>query len=96
MNKHLDGATRSRVIARAALALSVVPLLLGGHAFAQDDSWRLNERGYLEKPGVNVLVFSSEYNGMFFDEKWSGIYLIHHGVRTTTGGAVRLSPAPEQ
>jgi hypothetical protein len=96
MNKHLDGATRSRVIARAALALSVVPLLLGGHAFAQDDSWELNERGYLEKPGVNVLVFSSEYNGMFFDEKWSGVYLIHHGVRTTTGGAVRLSPAPEQ
>ena len=84
------------MIARAALALSIVPLLLGGHAFAQDDSWQLNERGYLEKPGANVLVFSSEYNGMFFDEKWSGIYLIHHGVRTTTGGAVRLRPAPEQ
>ena len=84
------------MIARAALALSIVPLLLGGHAFAQDDSWQLNERGYLEKPGANVLVFSSEYNGMFFDEKWSGIYLIHHGIRTTTGGAVRLSPAPEQ
>ena len=96
MNKHLDGATRSRVIARAARALSLAPLLLGGHALAQDGSWKLNERGYLEKPGVNVLVFSSEYNGMFFDEKWSGIYLIHHGVRTTTGGAVRLSPAPEQ
>ena len=33
---------------------------------------------------------------MFFDEKTAGIELIHHGVRTATGGAVRLSPTPEQ
>ena len=29
-------------------------------------------------------------NGMFFDEKTAGIEFIHHGVRTVTGGAVRL------
>ena len=33
---------------------------------------------------------------MFFDEKTAGIEIIHHGVRTATGGAVRLGPAPEQ
>ena len=33
---------------------------------------------------------------MFFDEKTAGIELIHHGVRTATGGAIRLSPTPEQ
>jgi endoglucanase len=57
---------------------------------------KLNEMDYFEAPGINVLVFSSPYNGFFFDEKTSGIELIHHGVRTATGGAVRLQPTPEQ
>ncbi|WP_431209926.1 hypothetical protein ACQ86N_27980 [Puia sp. P3] len=56
----------------------------------------VNDSGYFEKPGVNVMVFSSQYNGMFFDEKTAGIELIHHGVRTCTGGAVRLQNTPEQ
>ena len=33
---------------------------------------------------------------MFFDEKTAGIEIIQHGVRMATGGAVRLSPTPEQ
>ncbi len=57
---------------------------------------KLNELEYFEAQGVNVLVFSNQYNGMFFDEKTAGIELIHHGVRTSTGGAVRLSDTPEQ
>jgi len=56
----------------------------------------VNDSGYFEKPGVNVMVFSSQYNGMFFDEKTAGIELIHHGVRTSTGGAIRLQNTPEQ
>jgi hypothetical protein len=46
----------------------------------------------IEKRGLNVLVFTNEYNGMFFDEKTAGVEIIHHGVRTATGGAVRLRP----
>ena len=57
---------------------------------------QLNDLGYLETRGLNVLVFSNQYNGFFFDEKTSGIEIIHHGVRTATGGAVRLQPTPEQ
>ena len=57
---------------------------------------QLNDSGYFEKRGVNVLVFNYEYSGMFFDEKTSGIELIHHGVRTATGGAIRLQNTPEQ
>jgi hypothetical protein len=57
---------------------------------------KLNDLEYFEKPGVNVLVFSNQYNGMFFDEKTAGIEIIHHGVRTSTGGAVRLQNTPEQ
>ena len=71
-----------------------VLLLVGKNSFSQQ--LQINDSSYFEKRGVNVLVFSSEYNGMFFDEKTSGIELIHHGVRTATGGAVRLQNTPEQ
>jgi endoglucanase len=57
---------------------------------------KLNDLGYFETRGLNVFVFSNQYNGFFFDEKTAGIELIHHGVRTATGGAVRLQPTPEQ
>ncbi len=57
---------------------------------------KINDLGYFETPGVNVLVYSNQYTGMFNDEKNAGIELIHHGVRTVTGGAVRLQNTPEQ
>jgi hypothetical protein len=57
---------------------------------------KISDSGYFEKPGVNVMVFSNQYNGMFFDEKTAGIEIVHHGVRTVTGGAIRLQPTPEQ
>jgi hypothetical protein len=57
---------------------------------------QLNDSGYLEAQGVNVFVFNNQFNGFFFDEKTAGIELIHHGVRTATGGAVRLQNTPEQ
>jgi endoglucanase len=65
-------------------------------AKAQPAGLQLNDKGYLESRGLNVMVFSNEYNGMFFDEKTSGLEIILHGVRLSTGGAVRLSPTPEQ
>ena len=62
---------------------------------AQDDL-RLNDLEYFERQGVNVLVYSNSFNGGFNDEKNSGIEIIHHGVRTVQGGAVRLNNTPEQ
>lgn len=59
-------------------------------------SLRLNRQGYFETRGVNILVYSNQYTGMFFDEKTAGIEIIHHGVRTSTGGAIRLQNTPEQ
>ena len=57
---------------------------------------KLNDLGYFERQGVNVLVFNNPFSGGFNDEKDSGIEIVHHGVRTVQGGAVRLSPTPEQ
>ncbi len=69
-------------------------LLSAMGAWAQD--LRLNDLGYFERQGVNVLVFSNNFNGGFNDEKNSGIEIIHHGVRTVQGGAIRLNNTPEQ
>lgn len=56
----------------------------------------LNDSAYFETRGLNVLVFSNWYNGLFSDSKMSGVELIHHGQRTATNGDVRLNPTPEQ
>jgi endoglucanase len=75
----------------------VIALLLSSaynDASAQD--LKLNDLEYFETQGVNVLVYSNLFTGGFNDEKTAGIELIHHGVRTAQGGAVRLSHTPEQ
>ena len=69
-------------------------VLLAMSAMSQD--LQLNDLEYFERQGVNVLVFSNSFNGGFNDEKNSGIEIIHHGVRTVQGGAVRLNNTPEQ
>ncbi|MBN1428911.1 MAG: glycoside hydrolase family 9 protein [Anaerolineae bacterium] len=57
---------------------------------------QLNDLGYFETRGLNVMVFSNWYDTTFGDAKISGVEIIHHGVRTATNGDVRLSPAPDQ
>ncbi len=85
-----------RITARTALTIPLLVSLPGAATFAQEGPLKLNDQEYFEQRGLNVLVFSNQYNGVFFDEKTAGIELIHHGVRTATGGAVRLKPTPEQ
>ena len=75
---------------KSFLALLVVAVT------AQAQDLRLNDLEYFERQGVNVLVFNNSFNGGFNDEKNSGIEIIHHGVRTVQGGAVRLNNTPEQ
>ena len=70
--------------------------MLAGATICQAQDLELNDREYFERQGVNVLVFSNSFNGGFNDEKNSGIEIIHHGVRTVQGGAVRLNNTPEQ
>ncbi len=62
----------------------------------KDQNLVLNDLEYFETQGVNVLVYSNDFNGGFNDEKNSGIEIIHHGVRTAQGGAIRLNKTPEQ
>ena len=71
-------------------------LLLLAACQSEAPDLKLNDLGYFERQGVNVLVFSNPFSGGFNDEKNSGIEVIHHGVRTVQGGAVRLNVTPEQ
>ena len=71
-------------------------MLLAAFNYASGQELMLNDLEYFETQGVNVLVYSNLFTGGFNDEKTAGIELIHHGVRTAQGGAVRLSHTPEQ
>ncbi|MBQ6176172.1 MAG: glycoside hydrolase family 9 protein [Bacteroidales bacterium] len=73
-----------------------VAVLLAAACQSEAPDLQLNDLGYFERQGVNVLVFSNPFSGGFNDEKNSGIEIIHHGVRTVQGGAVRLNVTPEQ
>lgn len=75
----------------------VLAVLIGAaciHVMSQD--LKLNDLEYFETQGVNFLIYNNLFTGGFNDEKNAGIELIHHGVRTAQGGAVRLSNTPEQ
>jgi endoglucanase len=76
--------------------LSVLALLLAANNSVSGQDLKLNDLEYFETQGVNVLVYNNLFTGGFNDEKTAGIELIHHGVRTAQGGAVRLSNTPEQ
>jgi hypothetical protein len=76
---------------RLVLLLAAAPAAVG-----QPSYLRLDDRGVLSARGLDVLVFSNWYSGLFSDSKLSGVELVHHGVRTATNGDVRLSNTPEQ
>lgn len=73
-----------------------VSLLALTAGIAAAEPLHINDKGYYTGRGVNVLVFSNWYDGLFSDSKISGVELIHHGIRTATNGDVRMSPTPGQ
>ncbi len=80
---------RTFIFAAAVLALASC-------AGPSNESLKINELEYFEEQGVNVFVYNNLFDGGFNDEKNSGIEIIHHGVRTAQGGAIRLVTTPEQ
>jgi len=76
--------------------LFILSTLVLAAVSAKAQDLKLNDLGYFERQGVNVLVYSNSFNGGFNDEKNSGIEVIQHGVRSIQGGAVRLNNTPEQ
>ena len=78
-----------RLFAAMAIALAAA-------SWADAQTMKVNDLEYFEDRGVNFLVYSNEYNGMFCDEKTAAIEMIQRGVRIATGGGIRLMNTPEQ
>lgn len=53
---------------------------------------RLNESGYFEAPGLNVIVFDDIYP----EGHQTGVTVIQHGVRVAANGDLRLEASPGQ
>ena len=56
----------------------------------------VTDKGYLDAPGVSVMLYDDNYSPIFFDQKDAAMQVILHGHRIATNGSVRLSPTPEQ
>ena len=65
-----SGSSATHDTAFPALVILILSALTSGGTIAsvQDQALRVNDREYFETRGLNVLVFSSQYNGLFFDE----------------------------
>ena len=84
------------IVFRRLMAAGLMASAASGPAFAQQAPMTLGDEGYFESPGVNVLVFSNWYDGLFADSKISGVEIIQHDKRIATNGDVRLSATPGQ
>ena len=58
-----------RLFAAMAIALAAA-------SWADAQTMKVNDLEYFEDRGVNFLVYSNEYNGMFCDEKTAAIEMI--------------------
>lgn len=65
--------------------LLIAGLALAASANVCGQTLKINDLEYFEDRGVNYLVYSNKYNGMFCDEKTAAIEIILRGVRIATG-----------
>ncbi len=72
--------------------LSVVLILCLIQPLFSQQSLTINEKGYFEKPGLNVMVFSDYYP----DGHQTGVTVIQHGLRVAANGDLRLETSPGQ
>ena len=85
-----------RLRLRTALPLTLIGLFSCRAAFADGLALRVTDSGYLDAPGVSVMLYSDNYSPIFFDQKDAAMQIILHGHRIATNGSVRLLPTPEQ
>ncbi len=77
----------------AGLALIVASLIFNFAASAATpEKLALNDRGYLEMTGLNVMNGSDYYP----ESHQGGVGIIQNGLRTATNGDLRLEPTPGQ
>ena len=86
-----------RSLLRTVLAMALLAVPLQCLAAASPTlSLEVTDSGYLDGPGVSVMLYDDNYSPIFFDQKDAAMQIILHGHRIATNGSVRLSPTPEQ
>jgi endoglucanase len=78
------------------MSRALILALLFSTFFVQAGELKVNDNGYLETQGLNVLVYQNAFHPVFRDQKLSAIEIIQHDNRIATDGDVRLMPTPEQ
>src|SRR6185437_15962801 len=84
---------------RLSIALMTSLLLAPLRSFAAPGGslmMQVTDSGYLDAPGVSVMLYDDNYSPIFFDQKDAAMQIILHRHRIATNGSVRLSPTPEQ
>ena len=75
-----------RIIGRACILATLIIFIYACSNRTGDQKWTINDKEYLEEPGLSVLVFHDFYpNG-----KQGGIEIIQHGERIASNGFIRL------
>src|SRR6266542_7009635 len=62
------------------------------HAQKQETTLKINDQGYFDMDGLNVMVFQDIYP----EGHQGGVGIIQNGDRVATNGDLRLEPAPGQ
>jgi hypothetical protein len=75
---------------RKALAFMLLCTAAAGPLAAED--LKLTDRGYFERRGLNVMVFSDFYP----EGHQTGVTIVQHGTRVAANGDLRLEPSPGQ
>jgi endoglucanase len=78
------------------MSLLIAPWPCFAAAAGSGQMMKVTSSGYLDAPGVSVMLYDDDYSPIFFDQKDAAMQIILHGHRIATNGSVRLSPTPEQ
>ncbi len=87
---------RSRPWLHALWLIWLPATLLSAQAHRAELHLKVTRLGYLSAPGVNFMLYSSNYNPVFFDQKNAAMEIILRDHRIATNGSLRLMPTPEQ
>jgi len=77
---------KNKLLFLQVVAAGIMMIVSGCVQNSGDQNWTLNEKEYLEKPGLSVLVFHNFYPM----GKQGGIEIIQNGERIATNGFIRM------
>lgn len=86
---------RPRLRILLAMSLLIAPLQCVT-ALGAALTMKVTDSGYLDAPGVSIMLYDDNYSPIFFDQKDAALQIILHDRRIATNGSVRLLPTPEQ